>query len=1088
MFSTLTGGSVNLLANTSSSTASSNIFTDYIIDPLGNVFYNIFDFSGYVVPTNTNTVTKVPPTPEPVFEPPVIETPPAPTETTTTTPVTNQYFNTYTTPATSVSSGERGPQGPTGPRGPQGPAGADADTSNFVDSSLFEKQVDGIFDSISDSLSGLSESIGEEVQTALLSVSGGTDLSGSVVIGSALFGTDKALTVNNNTSTGNIFEAQDGGSAVFTIADGGNVGIGTTTPNNLIQVQDLINFSNADYKTLLGYQAGKYDLGQYSTYLGYQSGSSDNDTNKTNAADYNTGIGSFSLYSNTTGFGNSANGSYALHLNTSGSRNTANGYQALYSNLTGSVNTAIGYQALYNNNTSYATAIGHQALYNNTTGLFNTASGYHALYSNTTGTYNTASGLYAQRYGTTGSYNNANGVQALQYNVTGSGNTADGSTAFFGLGAAATAGGFNVGTSYTILTVGTTDFTLIGASANTVGVVFTATGAGTGTGTAGPNANNNTALGYNTGGGLVYGSGNTILGANVSGLAAGLTNNIIIADGSGNKRINVDSNGLVGFGTTAPDKALEINSATGANMRLTYNDANGSAANYADLSTSSIGGLTITSAGTNPKTLVVNNGSSTGNIFEAQDGGTAVFRVADGGNVGIGNVAPRNLLTVFTGGSDGKISLIRHDTGSGEIGGVLKEVSTGFDERFEIGYDTGGSYTPRIRINERDTNLVLQPSGGNVGIGTTNGVVPRNLLTVFTGGATTDGKISLIRSGNASIEIGGVLKEVSTALAEGFEIGYDTGGSYIPRIRINERDTHLILQPSSGNVGIGTSAPADLLHVTTGNLRIGASTATRSTTAGTNQVVLFDGTAPVGTLTNGVSLYSTAGELRVLDAAGNETLLSPHENENNYWVFDSSNSETGKSIIIDMELMMKRLNDTFGWDFVHETIDGIDLDAEPSLELPDTFFGSITERIVAWFADASNGIGDLFADKVYTKELCVTKSDGEDFCVTGDQLEALVGSGGGSSGGSSGGSDEEPAPAPESEPLVPNEPVEGEPETIPTEGEPTTGEVPLESADPTEDPASNGINETDPVTAEGETPQDAVEPTPEETPAPGPAL
>lgn len=49
---------------------------------------------------------------------------------------------------------------------------------------------------------------------------------------------------------------------------------------------------------------------------------------------------------------------------------------------------------------------------------------------------------------------------------------------------AVTAGSFVTSTVYRILTVGTTDFTLIGASANTVGVVFTATGAGSGTGTA----------------------------------------------------------------------------------------------------------------------------------------------------------------------------------------------------------------------------------------------------------------------------------------------------------------------------------------------------------------------------------------------------------------------------------------------------------------------------------------------------------------------------------------------------------------------------------------------------------------------------
>jgi len=49
---------------------------------------------------------------------------------------------------------------------------------------------------------------------------------------------------------------------------------------------------------------------------------------------------------------------------------------------------------------------------------------------------------------------------------------------------AVTAGSFVTGTVYRILTVGTTNFTLIGASANTVGVVFTATGEGSGTGTA----------------------------------------------------------------------------------------------------------------------------------------------------------------------------------------------------------------------------------------------------------------------------------------------------------------------------------------------------------------------------------------------------------------------------------------------------------------------------------------------------------------------------------------------------------------------------------------------------------------------------
>jgi hypothetical protein len=46
------------------------------------------------------------------------------------------------------------------------------------------------------------------------------------------------------------------------------------------------------------------------------------------------------------------------------------------------------------------------------------------------------------------------------------------------------AGSFKTGQQYKIVAVGSTNFTLIGAASNTVGVVFTATGAGTGSGTA----------------------------------------------------------------------------------------------------------------------------------------------------------------------------------------------------------------------------------------------------------------------------------------------------------------------------------------------------------------------------------------------------------------------------------------------------------------------------------------------------------------------------------------------------------------------------------------------------------------------------
>ncbi|UCE05144.1 MAG: hypothetical protein JSW07_16205 [bacterium] len=55
--------------------------------------------------------------------------------------------------------------------------------------------------------------------------------------------------------------------------------------------------------------------------------------------------------------------------------------------------------------------------------------------------------------------------------------------------------------------------------------------------------------------------------------------------------------GNVGIGTTGPGRALEVNSADGYNLRLTYSDINGGAANYADFLTSN-SMLTIQTSGT----------------------------------------------------------------------------------------------------------------------------------------------------------------------------------------------------------------------------------------------------------------------------------------------------------------------------------------------------------------------------------------------------------------------------------------------------------------------------------------------------------
>jgi hypothetical protein len=185
----------------------------------------------------------------------------------------------------------------------------------------------------------------------------------------------------------------------------------------------------------------------------------------------NTGVGWFSLFSDTVGSfntavgtgtlalniadSNTATGTAALILNTSGTRNTANGTAALVHNSTGNDNTAVGAFALNNNTDSGNTAIGSNALLSNTTGSNNTAVGDGALAANIDGSLHTAVGFHAlaNNIANETGINTAVGANALSANTTGGENTAVGNFAlpFNTIGSLNTALGFGAGAG--ILTV-----------------------------------------------------------------------------------------------------------------------------------------------------------------------------------------------------------------------------------------------------------------------------------------------------------------------------------------------------------------------------------------------------------------------------------------------------------------------------------------------------------------------------------------------------------------------------------------------------------------------------------------------------------
>jgi hypothetical protein len=130
------------------------------------------------------------------------------------------------------------------------------------------------------------------------------------------------------------------------------------------------------------------------------------------SGEYNSAFGSLSLYSNTSGISNSAFGSYSLFYNTIGNNNSAFGFASMGSNTAGFENTSTGSYSLYSNSTgSFNSALGYDALRNNTIGFQNTAIGHHSLINNT-GNYNTALGYNSGSNITTGANLTCIGIDA----------------------------------------------------------------------------------------------------------------------------------------------------------------------------------------------------------------------------------------------------------------------------------------------------------------------------------------------------------------------------------------------------------------------------------------------------------------------------------------------------------------------------------------------------------------------------------------------------------------------------------------------------------------------------------------------------
>ena len=412
-------------------------------------------------------------------------------------------------------------------------------------------------------------------------------------------------------------------------------------------------------------------------------------------------------------------------------------------------------------NLSSNTAIGSLSLNSNTTGADNIAIGANSLSSNTTGGQNTAVGS-SLAVNTTGNYNTSLGALSLNNSTIGSKNTAIGRFA---------------GNSITT-------------------------------------GSNNLVLGT-SGTGITTGSGNVVIGNDISGLSSTLTNNIVIADGAGNRRINVDGSGNVGIANAAPTEKLDVTGNVKFSGALMPNNTAGTAGQVlTSAGAGSVPTWTTVAAGT---TYTAGSGLTlTGSAFSANDATTlAKGTVQLAGDLSGTSALPTIATDAVTSAKILDATVANADLAAG-AGGIYK----GSGSLAAATTITGAANTLAITSTATNgfsvdgTTLSVDAANNRVGIGTSSPsqklVVAGDQTGTGTGAPATTGSTSTALFRLRSNTTGGEVLDMGSNII-------NAANSYSWIQATNSDDLtlkyKLALNPNGGNVGIGTAAPQSALHV-----------------------------------------------------------------------------------------------------------------------------------------------------------------------------------------------------------------------------------------------------------------------------------
>ena len=351
--------------------------------------------------------------------------------------------------------------------------------------------------------------------------------------------------------------------------------------------------------------------------------------------------------------------------------------------------------------------------------------------------------------------------------------------------------------------------------------------------------NGNDALAIGTGG--AYST--TLYTSSASRLTINSVGNVTIAAPSSGTALTVT--GVAGA------NAVIINSPTGASTINNFTAAAGGYVSFTNAGTGvgyiGTGSNTASAAALNDFTIAI-NGTSNLMRFAVNGGSTTAMVLNGSGNLGIGTASPATRLQAAS------------DVTDPNVGQILASGVTDTNKRLSMGFHTTSNYgfIQALIAGTNTYNLVLQPNGSSVGIGT----APSAWGSTY----------KVIEFGGNSALSGNNMLLASNAYATATNWIY-TASNYATRYEPNlgAAGVHAWYTAPSGTAGNTITFTQAMTLDASGNFGLGA---TSFGTSAAKVIGIANGTAPTSSPAGMGQLYVEAGALKYRGSSGTITTIA----------------------------------------------------------------------------------------------------------------------------------------------------------------------------------------------------------------------